>query len=356
MSLTSFIRWQGRLIGLWSRGGDDRHLALAHWRGDRLRRRLRRLIATAGREVVLVGLVEHMGDIIAAEPIFRAVRGQHPKAMIVHVVRRTWMPLTAEHPDVDRQEIVECLSEWYLAAHRAKTGVGPAAVYDLHIPGRVCDRCRSVTRQIPPAEPGIDLDTYFRASSLLDAFARVAGINLEGIDRRPRLHVSPPRASLPEAREKLGQRYAVVHASSNQPRKDWPPHRWEPVIAALWQEGLAVAEVGLSPVLKQAGATDLTGLPLAGTIDVIRHAALFLGIDSGPAHVANALGTPAVVVMGADPRYKRRMPFTGGLADGSGGIVIEHSGPIGALVPDPVIEAAREVLARRRTPAGAAAP
>jgi len=119
---------------------------------------------------------------------------------------------------------------------------------------------------------------------------------------------------------------------------------------------MAVAEVGLVPVLKAAGAADLTGLPLAGTIDLIRNAALFIGIDSGPAHVANALSTPAVVIMGKDPRYERRMPYSGGLADGFGGVVIEHSGPSGELPPERVIEAVRAVLAKRTMPAEAATP
>jgi ADP-heptose:LPS heptosyltransferase len=351
---SSFVRWQAHLARLWSRGGDDRHLALAHWRGERLRRRLSQIVASAGRDVVLVGLVEHFGDIVAAEPAFRAIRKSHPEALIVHVVRRPWRVLTAEHPDVDRQETVDCLSEWYLAGHRA----GAAAVYDLHIPGRVCDRCRSVTRQIPAAAQGIDMTNYYEHGSLLDAFCRVGGVELGEIDPGPRLHVAAPR--LPgqglESVGGPGAPYVVIHARSNQARRDWTDAGWEALIAALWQEGLPVAEVGLRPTLKQAGAADLTGLTVEGTIDVIRHAALFIGIDSGPAHVANALGTPAVVLLGRYGKYERRMPFSGPLRDGGGGVVIQHAGAMEELGPQRVIEAARAVLARREMPAEAATP
>ena len=338
--IMSYLRWQARLSWMWLRGGNGRHLALAHWRGDRLRRRLCRITRRAGREVVVVALVEHMGDIIAAEPLLRAVRARHPNAMIIHVVGERWQALTAHHPAVDQQIVVGCLGEWYLAAGR--TG---AIEYDLHVPGRVCNACPSVTRPTPAATPGIDISNYYFHGSLLDVFAKIGGVDLAGVDRRPRPHVAGEMGTPADAKRRasLGD-YAVIHAASNQAHRDWTVAGWREVIAALHAEGLAVAEVGLRPALAGTEAIDHTGLPLEETIDLIRGASLFLGIDSGPAHIAAAAGTPAVVLLGHYGKYTRRMPFSGPLAEGTRGSVIQHDGPLSTLEPERVIVEARRIL------------
>ena len=76
-------------------------------------------------------------------------------------------------------------------------------------------------------------------------------------------------------------------------------------------------EAGLGAVIAKAvprrSLVDLRGkLSLAEMAGVLRHCALFIGNDGGPAHVAGAVGTPALVVfsgtsVGADwaPRGKR---------------------------------------------------
>jgi ADP-heptose:LPS heptosyltransferase len=296
--------------------------------------------------VIIVALVEHMGDIVAAEPIFRALRRAHPDALIVHVVGEKWRVLTSQHPDIDQQQTVRCLSEWYLASGR--TG---AIEYDLHVPGRVCDVCRSVTRPTAAATPGIDISNYYQQGSLLDVFARVGGVDLMGIDRQPRLHLPPQLGNSADStrRSGLGPRYAVIHAASNQAHRDWTSSGWRLVIEALREDDLPVAEVGLGPTLNDLGAIDRTGQPLSTTIDLIRGAELFLGVDSGPAHIANALGVPAIVLMGHYGVYQQRMPFSGGLADGSGGIVIQHDGPLAELSPQVVIDAARSMLRKVET-------
>ena len=64
-------------------------------------------------------------------------------------------------------------------------------------------------------------------------------------------------------------------------------------------------ETGLGRALtasipRRADPIDLTGpYPLGATIALLRRAALFIGNDSGLAHVAEAVGTPSAVVYGA---------------------------------------------------------
>ena len=52
--------------------------------------------------------------------------------------------------------------------------------------------------------------------------------------------------------------------------------------------------------------------------DDSRRAALFIGIDSGPAHLANAVKTPGVILLGRYLTWDYYMPYTGFYADVGG--------------------------------------
>jgi ADP-heptose:LPS heptosyltransferase len=119
-------------------------------------------------------------------------------------------------------------------------------------------------------------------------------------------HLGCPRREIPRAWLKAeapagGRRYAVIHPSAALAYKTWPAERF-----------LAVAEhlagrLGLEPVFIGAAGDDLsafagyrtvTGKPLAEVMRLLAGAALFVGNDSGPAHMAAALGVPVVVLYG----------------------------------------------------------
>jgi ADP-heptose:LPS heptosyltransferase len=94
-------------------------------------------------------------------------------------------------------------------------------------------------------------------------------------------------------------------------------HPFATTAGKTWEAGgfLAVAqylkESGMEPVFIGAGGDDfspfrafrcISGAPLSEIKSVIAGASLFVGNDSGPAHMAAALGVPAVVIFGAsDP-------------------------------------------------------
>lgn len=112
-----------------------------------------------------------------------------------------------------------------------------------------------------------------------------------------------PRASL-AARRTATRPECIVHASAATPEKTWPANRFLAVAAQLRQ-------TGIEPVFIGAAGDDLSpfrdyrivqGAPLADVQSLMAAASLFLGNDSGPAHMAAALGLPVVVIFGAsDP-------------------------------------------------------
>lgn len=121
-----------------------------------------------------------------------------------------------------------------------------------------------------------------------------------------------PRTEIPRARLFAGsgpapypRPYAVIHANASQPGKRWPTERFAEI--ARWIE----AEYGFKCIFAGGPGDDLsafsgherfTGKPLRETIRLIRHASLFVGNDSGPAHVAAACGLPVAVIFGSSDR------------------------------------------------------
>ena len=114
-----------------------------------------------------------------------------------------------------------------------------------------------------------------------------------------------PRTEIPRARLSAGPTpiagaYAVVHPFAATPQKTWPAERF-----------LAVAETLRDPVFL-AGPNDdaskfakyrvIRNAPLTEVKNIIAGAQLFVGNDSGPAHIAAAFGVPVVVLFGpSDP-------------------------------------------------------
>ena len=117
--------------------------------------------------------------------------------------------------------------------------------------------------------------------------------------------VEIPRAKLFASRAAQASRaYAVLHPFASRPDKVWPPERFVQVAGRL-------VDCGWEPVFL-AGADDdaapfarfrvVRNAPLRDAIDLMSGAALFVGNDSGPAHVAAAFGVPVVALFGpSDP-------------------------------------------------------
>ena len=112
-----------------------------------------------------------------------------------------------------------------------------------------------------------------------------------------------PRARLVAACMERGAR-AVIHAFASAPEKTWPAAGF--LEAARW-----LRQSGLEPVFIGGGSDDLSpfaefrclgGASLEEIKNLLAGAALFLGNDSGPAHMAAAFGLPVVVLFGASDR------------------------------------------------------
>ena len=111
------------------------------------------------------------------------------------------------------------------------------------------------------------------------------------------------RAPLGPASER--SRYVVLHPGTSVPARAWPGHRYAELAAALVARGVEVVVTGtpaerpLTAAVAAAApeAADLGGrTDLAGLAAVLRRARVVVAGNTGPAHLAAAVGTPVVSV------------------------------------------------------------
>ena len=114
---------------------------------------------------------------------------------------------------------------------------------------------------------------------------------------------------------RTGDLKVIVHAAASLPAKQWPLDRFAEVLRSLRDnQGArfvytgAKADAGLYEEIERLGP--FGGLNLCGVttvrenIAVYRACDLFFGVDSGPMHMAAAVGTPVVALFGPTDERK----------------------------------------------------
>ena len=297
---------------------------------------------TQGRRAFqVVALTQHIGDLVAAEPVARYLDVLDPNWPVTWVVRRDLQPLVACFPTVGRIITVDSLSEWAGMRKTLRGGI------DLHVSGSWCDRHGGKVQR--PGCP-VTRENYYAHGPLLTAFANSGGLpppETWGIDLTP--HLVLPAAATAEADAlNLPNRFLAFHCRSNQASRDWTDEKWRSLARRMIDETrLPVVEVGLTAVCDGVdGVINACGrTSLLGTAAVIARAALFVGIDSGPAHFANAARVPGVILLGRYAGFDRYLPYSGHFADG-GAAVIQHDRPVAGLGVDEAFAACLEQLHR----------
>lgn len=114
-----------------------------------------------------------------------------------------------------------------------------------------------------------------------------------------------PRAALYTEPRQPGRPYAVLHPFASAPGKTWPAARFIEVGRRLSRDREFEPVILCGPsddAVPFAEFRTVRRAPLGEVKALIASAALFIGNDSGPAHIACALGIPQVVLFGpSDP-------------------------------------------------------
>ncbi len=284
-----------------------------------------------------------MGDIVHCLPVLTALRHGMPEARIGWVVEKTFAPLLEDHPDIDELIVVR-LREWrksiFSAATRGEiTGARRAMrrfdadlAIDLmgnHKGGvvafasgarRTLGASRAFRREASSALwLGETVDAP-GAHAVDRALAIVAGLGLPsapadfGADRILSCRHEEAEAFLAER----SRPFVVIQAGAGWGNKTYPPAWWGEVARRIRDEAGLGVWVPIAPgeehlaraVVESSGgaARSVEAFAFAFLAALLRASRLVLGGDTGPVHLAHALGTPVLCLIGpTDP--KRNGPY-----------------------------------------------
>ena len=282
-----------------------------------------------------------MGDILHALPAVTALRRTHPEWVIDWVVEPRWRALLAAEGSTGRspaQPLVDQLhlaptKEWRNAplnrrtlheikALRSTLRAGDYdAVLDLQgairsaVVGRLTG-CRRLIGEAKPREPAARWLFSERVTTRgahvieqdVELASAVAGDSLTPV--KPWLPVNPAaEAWTDEVLPSANQAAVLINPGAGWGAKRWPAERYAAVAQALAGRGLRVlvnAGPGEEPLAESIVQSADAATPLSCSLDQLialtRRVALAIAGDTGPLHLACALGRPVVGIYGpTDP-------------------------------------------------------
>ena len=263
-------------------------------------------------ESILVIRLGAMGDIIHALPAVASLKASWPQSKISWLVSPKWAPLLEGNPAVseliffERGRVAELRRTWArLRQHRFDVAFDFQGLLQSALAGRAAHAktlygfSSAVARESHAAwfyHRAIDVKGPHRVERNLQLIAAAGASTLDASAWIP-----PGRQEgrLPEGPFVLASPFAGWTG------KEWPLEAYEQVARALNREGLElVLNVPQSAVneASRLGNVRVHSSSIAGLIDATRRATAVLGVDSGPLHLAAALGKRGVALFGpTDP-------------------------------------------------------
>ena len=281
---------------------------------------------------VLAARCDSLGDVLLTGPALRAIRAgsDHPTFLCgprgvaaarllpavdaLHVWHTPW--IDAEPDPVDAAA-TRALVDW-AAAQRFDHALIFTSFHQSPLPLALLLRLAGVPRisAISVDYPGSLLDLRHRVDDDLHEVERACSLAAAagyprpaGDDGRLRVRPCPPHAA-PDAP------YVVVHPGASVPARAWAPEHHRALVERLTRAGRHVVVTGasderaLTAFVAGADADDL-----GGTLDLPQLAGVLEGADAvvvantGPAHLAAAVGTPVVSLFAPTVPAARWRPY-----------------------------------------------
>ena len=254
---------------------------------------------------IYINLVEHLGDIIACEPVSKFLRTKNPDKKIYWVLNKKYKDVVIANPYINGIIEVDNLAE--ADSFLQKKREEGSTILDLHYDGRTCSSTGKIHKN--NIKSGInEANVFLNNSSILQSFSLVAG--LEPLNEAPTFHLKE-NLELPS---KIPTEYIVFHCKSNSKDKDWSPQKWNKLADRILKTNVKIVEIGLEQVVKSnnpnyINCTDIHDIQTIALI--IKNAKCFVGVDSAFAHIANCFNKYAILIFGKLGNFKEYNPYSG---------------------------------------------
>lgn len=320
-----------------------------------------------GSVSVLVVALDNLGDAVMASSVIPAIRRKHPKAKIGLWVKNYAADLFVGHSKInclhacdpfwDRspvhgkgsfQEFKKTLRD--IRKERYRTAIiinsewrRALAVWWAGVPERIgLNRRKSFLFLTRRAQAGNSTEHFVdQHRRLLEAWWKEKVLPQACI---PDIEASPVKKPLWP-----GKCLIAVHPFSGDPRKNWPLDRWRDLLNRLMTKNkdyrflvvCAASEKDALEALTRGLSSDhitvKAGAPLSEIKNLLSQSSLAIGGDSGPGHVAAAVGTPVITLFSfTDPRRS--------IAIGRTPVKIIQRNPLSELEVAVVEEAVQEFI------------
>lgn len=277
---------------------------------------------------ILIARMSAIGDTVLTLPVACALRRRFPRAFIGWVVEATAAPMVLGHPCLD--EVIVLQRGWYVsplgiatARHRLRP-FGFEISVDCQSVSKTALACwlSGATHRIGcDGQYGCEISPYLNNDLLTPRTTHLTDRSLELLCR---LGIESPTVDwqlplVPAAREKmadlvsrlgLGDAYAVINPGATWDSKLWPPQRFAAVarylgsrhgIPTLVVWGNSSERIWANEIIAASAGHAVLAPPtdLAELAAVIHRSKLFISADTGPLHIAVAVGTPSIGLYGA---------------------------------------------------------
>lgn len=265
---------------------------------------------------ILVGVTSFLGDLVMAAPMIGTLKSMYPHAQLVVLVRAGHATLAQRIIGVDR--VIEHAGDygWLRRMRRdfpQGFDLGVLAFETKLLPLCAALRIRHVISFVDPKgrhrrciDTRVMLPTHatHQARLLLHLIGRPNAIvmapHLRSGDLAPFIHG-------------LSGRIVVIHPGARSPLRRWPLHNYEAVATACLERGASVVLNGwerdapgintlAQALIERWGTRRVLCVPeatsLEQTMALLRDAELIIGPDTGILHLAKALGSRTIILMG----------------------------------------------------------
>jgi len=278
---------------------------------------------------ILITRTDRLGDVVLSTPVIRLVRRTYPDAHIAFMVRPQNRDAVMNNPDLDEVITYDKYGRhdglggtlkfsMFLRKKKFDTAIALHPTNRVHMILFLAGISRRIgynkkmgwllTQRVHYEK---QLGEVHEAAYNLNLLEK-AGFDIKDVDIRPYIRTTEEDKKLIDSVKKssgLGDKIIAIHAGASCESKRWSLGMFSRVADELSEKyhcdivlvgGDETSEYSAAVMADmKTRATDLTGTLLLGELaELLSRTKLFISNDSGPVHVAVAVGAPVIAIFG----------------------------------------------------------